>query len=249
MAVDYRGFGYSTGSPDEMGLIMDGIATIKWALNVAHIPPERIVLLGQSLGTAVATAVAEHFAVEEGIEFKGVVLVAGFSDLPTLMTTYAIGGFIPILSPLRPYPYLQQLIAKRIQETWFTATRLANFVRRSTNINLKIIHSQNDFEIIWTHSNTLFSAAANATSTGDQGFTQRQIDAFKVYEDLGEWGFTNSWMTVQEDGGRKSIRQHVVRHGGKFVSIMMPRRELNEICRSQPPCFLSCGSEGYCKYL
>lgn len=227
VAVDYRGFGYSTGSPDEKGLIIDGIATVKWALNVAKIPPEKIVLLGQSLGTAVATAVAEHFVVEEGLEFRGVVLVAGFSDLPTLLTTYAIGGVIPILSPLRPYPRLQQFFAKKIQETWFSATRLVNLVRKSKNINLRIIHAQNDFEILWTHSNTLFSAAANATSTGDQGLTQKQIDELKIHQDLGESGFTNSWITVQEDGGRKTIKQDVVRHGGMFVSTIVLRQELN----------------------
>ena len=215
MAVDYRGFGYSTGSPDEKGLIIDGIATVKWALDVAKIPPERIVLLGQSLGTAVATAVAEHFVVKEGLEFRGLVLVAGFSDLPTLLMTYAVGGVIPILSPLRPYPRLQQFFAERIQETWFSATRLANLVRKSKNINLRIVHSQNDFEILWTHSDTLFSAAANATSTGEQGLTQKQIDSLKVHQDLGESGFSNLWMTVQEDGGRKLIRQDVVRYGGK----------------------------------
>ena len=215
VAVDYRGFGYSTGSPDEKGLIIDGIATVKWALDVAKIPPERIVLLGQSLGTAVATAVAEHFVVKEGLEFRGLVLVAGFSDLPTLLMTYAVGGVIPILSPLRPYPRLQQFFAERIQETWFSATRLANLVRKSKNINLRIVHSQNDFEILWTHSDTLFSAAANATSTGEQGLTQKQIDSLKVHQDLGESGFSNLWMTVQEDGGRKLIRQDVVRYGGK----------------------------------
>ena len=214
LAVDYRGFGYSTGSPDEKGLIVDGVATVRWALDVAHIPPERIVLLGQSLGTAVATAVAEHFVVNEGIEFKGVVLVAGFSDLPTLMTTYAIGGVIPILSPLRPYPLLQQFFARNIQETWFTARRLANLVRKSKNLALRIIHSQNDFEIVWTHSNTLFTVAANATI--DNGLTQKDIDTLKVHQDRGEYGWTNSWMTVKEDSGRISLRQDITRHGGKY---------------------------------
>ena len=214
LTVDYRGFGYSTGSPDEKGLIVDGVATVRWALDVARIPADRIILLGQSLGTAVATAVAEHFVVNEDVELKGLVLVAGFSDLPTLMTTYAIGGIIPILSPLRPYPFLQQIFARHIQETWFTARRLANLVRRSKNFALRIVHSQNDFEIIWTHSNTLFTVAANATI--DNGLNQKDIDTLKRHQDRGEYGWTNSWMTVKEDGGRISITQDVVRHGGKY---------------------------------
>lgn len=217
MTVDYRGFGYSTGSPCEEGLITDGLAIVNWALHVARIPPERIVLLGQSLGTGVATAVAERFLVEEGTEFKGIILVAAFSDIPTLMSTYAVGGIIPILSPLRPYPFLQQFFAKRVQETWFTARRLANLVRKSRNINLQLIHSKNDFDIPWTHSDTLFYAAANATS--DRGLTLLQIDAVKLQHNLGDSGYINSWPTVDEDGGRKSLRQEIVHHGGKHLFV------------------------------
>lgn len=213
LTIDYRGFGNSTGSPSEAGLITDGVATVKWALEVAQIPPERIVLLGHSLGTAVATAVAEYFVIENAIEFQGLILVAAFSDLPTLMATYAIAGVIPILSPLRPYPSLQRFFAGRVQETWFTARRMANLIRRSKNINLELIHSKNDFHIPWSHSDTLFHAAANATS--EAGLTSKHIDALKVHEDLDNSGHINRWPTVNEYGGRKSIRQVVVRHGGE----------------------------------
>jgi len=213
LTADYRGFGYSTGSPYEEGLIIDGVAVVKWALEVARIPPERIVLFGQSLGTAVATAVAEHFIVEDGIEFKGIILVAAFSDIPTLMSTYAVGGVIPILSPLRPYPFLQRFFAKRVQETWFTARRLANLVRQSRHVDLQLVHSKNDFDIPWTHSNTLFHAAANATS--ERGLTSEQIDAAKIHEDLGGSGHIDLWPTVNEDGDRKFVRQEIVHHGGK----------------------------------
>jgi len=217
LTVDYRGFGYSTGHPNEKGLITDGVAVVKWALEVARIPPERIVLLGQSLGTAVATAVAEHFIVEERTEFQGIILVAAFSDIPTLISTYAVRGIIPILSPLRPYPFLQRFFANRVQETWLTARRLANLVRKSRNINLQLIHSKNDFDIPWTHSDTLFYAAANATSV--RGLTVKQIDANKIHEDLGDSGHINSWPTVDEDGGRKLVRQEIVRHGGKYLIV------------------------------
>ncbi|KAL8996916.1 MAG: hypothetical protein Q9169_003675 [Polycauliona sp. 2 TL-2023] len=97
LAVDYRGFGLSTGTPDEQGLITDGIATVQWAMDVAKIPPERIALVGQSLGTAVAAAVAEHFVRMSGLEFPGVVLIAAFSDMPTLLLTYSIKDDFEIL--------------------------------------------------------------------------------------------------------------------------------------------------------
>ncbi|KAK5004087.1 hypothetical protein LTR28_009360, partial [Elasticomyces elasticus] len=62
LTIDYRGFGLSTGSPTEAGLITDGVALVNWVIDVAGIPPDRIVILGQSLGTAVASAVALRFA-------------------------------------------------------------------------------------------------------------------------------------------------------------------------------------------
>ena len=216
LTFDYRGYGYSTGSPHEKGLITDGVAVVRWALDVARIPPERIVLLGQSLGTAVVTAVAERFIVEDSIEFKGIILIAAFSDIPTLMSSYAIGGIIPILSPLRPYPFLQHFFAQRVQETWCTVTRIANLVRRSRSINLQLIHSKDDFNIPWAHSKTLFYAAVNATS--ERGMTSKQIDAANFYRDLGASGHRKLWKTVQEGGGRKLIRLEVVLHGGLLDS-------------------------------
>ena len=194
-------------------------------MDIIHIPPKRIVLVGQSLGSAVATATAEHFAFNGAIEFRSLILCAAFSDVPTLMSTYAIGGLIPILSPLRPYPFLSQFFAKRIQETWLTFERLANLVRQSKNINVHLIHATNDYDIPWSHSDTLFYAAANATSV--EGLTFRQIDAVKIKADFGESGRTNVWKTVQEDGGRKIIRQDIVKHGGNSHSPQISPNECN----------------------
>ena len=212
LTVDYRGYGKSTGSPTEAGLITDGVSLIRYAMEVARIPPERIVIVGQSLGAAVATATAEHFALEDAVEFRCLILCAAFSDVPTLMSTYTIGGLIPILSPLRPYPFLSRFFAERIQETWFNFARLANLVRKSKNVNVHLIHATNDYDIPWSHSDTLFHAAANATSV--EGLTLKQMDAVKIKVDLRESGWTNIWKTVQEDGGRKIIRQDIVNHGG-----------------------------------
>ena len=217
--MDYRGYGKSTGSPTENGLIADGVAVVNWALSVAKMPPERIVLLGQSLGTAVATAVAEHFVMKKNLEFKALILIAAFSDIPTLMATYTIGGVIPILSPLKPYPSLQNFFTQHIQETWFTCKRLANLVKKCRNANVHLIHSKNDFNIPWTHSNTLFHAAANATS--ENGLTSQQIDKAKFHQDLGDFGHVNSWISMSNDHGRKSIHQVIVHCGGNTLLITL----------------------------
>ena len=55
--VDYRGYGQSEGKPSESGLYRDGLA-IYDAARERGFPPERIVLLGESLGCAVALEVA-----------------------------------------------------------------------------------------------------------------------------------------------------------------------------------------------
>lgn len=55
--VDYRGYGRSTGTPDEAGVYRDGLA-IYDALAARGVAPRDIVLLGRSLGGAVATEVA-----------------------------------------------------------------------------------------------------------------------------------------------------------------------------------------------
>ena len=56
VALSYRGYGGSTGSPSEDGLIRDALAAYDFA--VARYPAKRIVLWGESLGTAVAIALA-----------------------------------------------------------------------------------------------------------------------------------------------------------------------------------------------
>jgi uncharacterized protein len=55
LAIDYRGYGGSTGTPTERGLIEDGRAAYAFA---AARYPGRIALWGESLGTGVAIALA-----------------------------------------------------------------------------------------------------------------------------------------------------------------------------------------------
>ncbi|KAF2840479.1 alpha/beta-hydrolase [Patellaria atrata CBS 101060] len=146
LALDYRGYGHSTGSPTEAGLITDGIALVNYAIDTLHVPASRIILLGQSLGTAVVSAVALSFAdpdnstgliptgVEKGVmnlegtDFASVILIAPFTSMPDLMGSYRIAGIIPILSSLRPYPRIQSFFRRMIVDTWETESRLKALV-------------------------------------------------------------------------------------------------------------------------
>jgi fermentation-respiration switch protein FrsA (DUF1100 family) len=56
IALSYRGYGGSSGSPTEVGLIRDADAA--YAFAVARYAPARIVLWGESLGSGVAVALA-----------------------------------------------------------------------------------------------------------------------------------------------------------------------------------------------
>ena len=58
IAVNFRGYGGSTGSPTEAGLHRDAAAA--YAFAAARYPPERIVLWGHSLGTGVAVRLASE---------------------------------------------------------------------------------------------------------------------------------------------------------------------------------------------
>jgi fermentation-respiration switch protein FrsA (DUF1100 family) len=55
--VSYRGYGGSTGSPSEAGLIADAMAAYDWLI-ARGVEPSRIALLGESLGSGVAVQLA-----------------------------------------------------------------------------------------------------------------------------------------------------------------------------------------------
>jgi len=74
LAIDYRGFGGSTGSPTEEGLARDAEAALAEARRLGW-EASRIVVVGQSLGTGVATALAARH------RFAGLLLDAAFASL------------------------------------------------------------------------------------------------------------------------------------------------------------------------
>ena len=186
-----------------------------WVLETMKLPPHRVLLYGQSLGTAVASAVAEHFAIEHQIDFAGVVLVAPFIDLRTLLLKYCFKGIIPILSPLRMFPKILQYFQGHVLDTWQTSSRIANLVRHSRSLNLALIHARNDFEISYLNSERLFHTAANATSKS--GMNTREINAAKTHLDLESAGWQNSWTTEGVGDGMKRIKEIIFPYGGMYL--------------------------------
>jgi uncharacterized protein len=91
LALCYRGYGGSSGRPSEQGLIRDAIAAYDFA--AARYAPARIVPWGESLGTAVATALAAERKV------GGLILDAPFTS--TADVGAAIYPFIPVRRLIR----------------------------------------------------------------------------------------------------------------------------------------------------
>jgi len=62
VAVSYRGFGKSAGSPSEQGIYKDARTAIDYAVNTLHIPQNRLIYFGESLGSGVAVQMASELA-------------------------------------------------------------------------------------------------------------------------------------------------------------------------------------------
>ena len=72
LALEYRGYGRSEGTPSERGVHRDADAAYLYLVNTKSIDPKTIVSFGQSLGTAVAAHLAANH------EVGGIVLEAPF---------------------------------------------------------------------------------------------------------------------------------------------------------------------------
>ncbi|EOA87707.1 uncharacterized protein SETTUDRAFT_160947 [Exserohilum turcica Et28A] len=208
LAFDYRGFGLSKGEPSEAGLLDDAEAVVEWAMKKAQIPPERIVLLGHSLGTAVVSGIAHRYATETGIEFAGLILCAAFTHAGNAFSSYSIGGVVPILAPVRVFPRLQQWLAQRMVCTWRTDRRLAELARTCSRFNLVLVHAQSDYTMPWHETEALFQSTLRAArdagaDAGDESAKDVQV------VDLGEAGRQETW----QSGSYRRISKTIAKHG------------------------------------
>ncbi len=93
LVADYRGYGISTGSPRASSLIADALAVFDLAPRIlaAHdLSPARLLVMGRSLGSAAAVAVAAARAPGLG----GLIIESGFAE--TLALVRRLGGILPI---------------------------------------------------------------------------------------------------------------------------------------------------------
>ena len=210
LAFDYRGFGRSTGTPTEGTLTQDAIDVIKWVMEVANVPADRIVLVAQSLGTAVACAAADHFVEKEpNVEFAGIVLCAAFTDAATVFLNYSIGGYLNLLAPLRQSNTLITWFTRQRTDTWKSADRIVEIVRKGSRLRMTFVHATNDTIVPWTQTDRLFHLAVNALE--DENLSMQAIEERSRTMDLGEGGWNRSW-----GNGQNLVQEVIVKHGGSF---------------------------------
>ncbi|KAF2014234.1 alpha/beta-hydrolase [Aaosphaeria arxii CBS 175.79] len=208
LAFDYRGFGISKGTPSESGLLGDAEAVVEWALKVACIPPNRIVLLGHSLGTAVASGIVHRYSgLDSPVQFAGLILCAAFTDSGNAFSSYSIADVIPVLAPVKMIPALQRWFNHRMRDTWKTKERLVMLVQQLSAFNLILVHAVDDGTMPYSHTEELFKATTRAVA--DDNPSDQEIDKRLKIIDLGEAGRQEVWKS-----SGISISKLIAKHGG-----------------------------------
>ena len=131
LIIAWRGFSGNQGSPSEKGLYIDGQSAINWALKQGVIE-EDIILYGESLGTGIATELAQHK------NFAGVILETPFTSMINAAKNF--------------YPYIPvNLLLK---------DRFENF-KKIKNINspVLIMHGEQDTIVPFTMGKTIYQLA------------------------------------------------------------------------------------------
>jgi fermentation-respiration switch protein FrsA (DUF1100 family) len=133
LAFDYRGYGESGGTPAERGLYDDAEAAYRYLRDSLHVPPDRLVLFGHSLGSAVAVELATR-APAAGLVLDGALAsVAGRAQ--------------------EVYPYVPvRLIARSRYDSIDKIARV--------RMPKLFLHARADEVIPFAHGRRLFEAAA-----------------------------------------------------------------------------------------
>ncbi|HZP77477.1 MAG TPA: alpha/beta hydrolase [Pseudolabrys sp.] len=102
LALSFRGYGGSSGTPSEAGLLADGEAVYAYA--AARYPPERIALWGYSLGSGVAVALAAEKPI------GALILEAPYTSIADLAVT--MFPYVPVRWFVRDPFHSDERIAK-----------------------------------------------------------------------------------------------------------------------------------------
>jgi uncharacterized protein len=132
LIVDYRGYGRSEGRPSEQGLYEDAEAAYEELTERMGILPEKLIIYGHSLGTAVATELALRRRA------AGLILEAPFTSIREM-----VQRAVPFLDP-----------AELVSERYATEEKIARLERP-----LLVVHGTRDRTIPIDMGRRVFKAA------------------------------------------------------------------------------------------
>ncbi|KAJ3106344.1 hypothetical protein HDU97_006542 [Phlyctochytrium planicorne] len=160
LAIDYRGFGNSQGSPTEEGLALDARAAWDW-LTERGVLPQNIILLGHSLGTGVATRLARDLSIAHPTEPhllpRTLILQAPYASIPDVAFEFRTFQVLPILKPVNYLPSLKSHMQKNILDRFDSLAKMPH-----VGCNVLIIHGKLDREIPCKHGRWLFGVGVAA---------------------------------------------------------------------------------------
>ncbi|KAL1744075.1 Alpha/Beta hydrolase protein [Schizophyllum fasciatum] len=149
-AVDYRGFGDSTGVPSEEGLATDARAAWEWLLRNGANPAD-VVIVGHALGSSVAARLGAEIE-KDGLRPRGIVLLSPFSSVIEAVRSVGLHGTTPFLKPLSLIPKATDVVLKSVPPGFDTLSAAANI----KVADILIAHSTDDAEIPLSHSEAIF---------------------------------------------------------------------------------------------
>ena len=150
LALDYRGYGASEGSPSLEGVFMDIDAAMASLLARPDVDPTRIIIFGQSLGGALAIHYAANSRHRKAV--RAVVVDSAFSDYRLIAREKLASFFLT-------WPF-----------QWMATTSVNNdyspeaSVRKLSPIPLLLIHGESDGIVPPHHSQRLYERAAEPKS-------------------------------------------------------------------------------------
>jgi abhydrolase domain-containing protein 12 len=236
LTFDYREFGKSTGTPSEDAIMLDAHAVIDWAMNIAGIPPNRILIFAQSMGTAVSVAISNYFALKSPpVVFAGTVLVAPFIDAATLASSYRLAGTIPFLSPIARFPVLFTYLQRFLRDKWSTKDRIAQYIRANEangeKYRITLIHAEDDYDVPWYHYTTLFWHAINATTPLGIRYDELEEKKTASKQNLGAAGSVIEWHTthgiMREEILKTGLHDVIMGHPVVTIAVIRILQALN----------------------
>ncbi len=94
-AFDYRGFGRNAGTPSEAGVYEDALTAYRHLTQELAVAPERIILAGRSLGSAVATELATR------VPSAGLLLLSAIDSVPATASRFYFWAPVSLLATQR----------------------------------------------------------------------------------------------------------------------------------------------------